>query len=63
MKQGVAESRWSGTRPLERSLMRDERDTRLESSGTFIMPQSLLPLLPVKRMWGNAELFYHIRYI
>ncbi len=40
MKQGGAESRGSETRPLERLLMKDERDTRLESSGAFIMPQS-----------------------
>ncbi len=40
MKQGGAESRGSETRPLERLLMKDEHDTRLESSGAFIMPQS-----------------------
>ncbi len=34
MKQGEAESRRSETKPL------NERDTRLESSGAFIMPQS-----------------------
>jgi len=51
------QNRTSAVLPLERLLMRDERDTRLESRGTFIMPQSPLPLLLVKRMWGKAALF------
>ncbi len=38
MKHGGAVSRGSETRPLERLLMRDERDTWLESSGPFSMP-------------------------
>jgi len=37
--------------------MKDKRNTCLDSSGTFIMPQSPLPLFPVKCMWGNAALF------
>ncbi len=40
MKQGGAESHGSETRTLEWLLMKDERNTRLESSGAFIMPQS-----------------------
>ncbi len=40
MKQGGAESRGSETRPLDQLLMKDECDTRLVSSGAFIMPQS-----------------------
>ncbi len=40
MKESGAESRESKTRMLKRLLMKDERDTWLESSGAFIMPQS-----------------------
>ncbi len=40
MKQGGTESRESEMGTLERLLMKDERDTRLEGSGAFIMPQS-----------------------
>ncbi len=40
MKQGGAESHGRETRPLERLLIRDERDTQLESSRAFIMQQS-----------------------
>ncbi len=40
MKKGGAERRGSETRTLERLLMKDERDTQLEGSGAFNMPQS-----------------------
>ncbi len=39
MKLGEAESRRSETRLLKQLLMRDKRDTWLESSRVFIMPQ------------------------
>ncbi len=40
MNQGGTESRRSETWTLVRLLIKDERDTWLESSGAFIMPQS-----------------------
>ncbi len=40
MKQSEAESRRSETSPLNERKDFDERDTQLESSRAFIMPQS-----------------------
>jgi len=63
MKQGVVESRWSGMRPLKRLLMRYKRDTRLESSGAFIMPQLPLLLLLIMRLWGKAGLLSYLIHL
>ncbi len=58
MKQGEAESRRSETRPL------NERDTWLESSGAFIMPQSTASASSGRAyVGGKAALFYHTRCI
>jgi len=60
MKQGVAENCWSGMRPLELLLMRDERDTH--GSGTVEL-SLCLRRGHVMSMWGKAALFYHFRSI
>uniref|UniRef100_A0A673K4D1 Coiled-coil domain containing 3a n=1 Tax=Sinocyclocheilus rhinocerous TaxID=307959 RepID=A0A673K4D1_9TELE len=53
MKQGEAESRRSETRRL------NERDTRLESSGAFIMPQSSASTPSGRAMDENYNILPH----